>query len=201
MLPNPVSYVIHDNGTHPSIPPGKAYAYVFAGNGLFKAARNRHVDARIKIASCRVAGLHPIADYIRLQHKIPGHILDYILEDARATSWGSPCEAMYHIVVENGVVRLLRPGQIATAAHLAYKGGDNPNIVVEIHSHQEMDPFFSTTDNRDEQGFRFYGVIGRIFSRPEIRLRLGMYGDFTKVSVNLLFTNPGPFQEAASERA
>ncbi len=35
-----------------------------------------------------------------------------------------------------------------------------------------MRAFWSNTDNRDEQGFRIYGVIGRLDSdTPELRLR------------------------------
>ena len=37
--------------------------------------------------------------------------------------------------------------------------------------------FFSATDDRDEQGFRIYGVAGRLYTpRPELRLRVGVYG-------------------------
>jgi hypothetical protein len=56
-----------------------------------------------------------------------------------------------------------------------------------------MAAFFSPTDDRDEGGFRFYAVIGRLLTRPELRLRLGMYGDFWEVPVTALFTDPGPF--------
>jgi hypothetical protein len=57
-------------------------------------------------------------------------------------------------------------------------------------------------DNRDEQGARFYAVIGRIYSRPEIRLRLGVYGDFVDLPAAALFEGLGPFTDAGlSNRA
>ena len=196
MLPNPVAYLIHRNGSLPAIPAGKAFAYVLAGNGLFKRARNRHVDALIPLATSQVAGLQPLTPYVHpLAGHIPGQILHRILHDARRRSWNGPREAMYHVTVENNRVRVFRPPQQAGAANLAYTGGDDPNIVLDLHSHQEMDAFYSSTDNRDEQGFRFYAVIGRIFTRPEIILRLGMYGDFYRLPVTTLFTDLGAFQE------
>ena len=197
MLPDPVSYAIHDNGTWPRIPQGKVYTYVFAGNGVFKMAANHYVEACIRLARCRVAGLPTLGEYVKLRKgRLPGHLLAHILRDARRLSWNMPREAMYHLVVEGSLCRLRRLTQVATAAHLSYSGGGEADIVAEIHSHQEMSSFFSVTDNKDEQGFRFYGVIGKIFTRPELRLRLGVYGDFCDVPATTLFTTAGPFLEA-----
>ena len=35
-------------------------------------------------------------------------------------------------------------------------------VVAEFHSHGSSRAFFSATDDRDEQGFRIYGVAGRL---------------------------------------
>ena len=48
--------------------------------------------------------------------------------------------------------------------------------------------------NSGQQGFRFYAVAGRIFTRPELALRLGVYGDRWPVPVTTLFTDAGPFR-------
>lgn len=47
-------------------------------------------------------------------------------------------------------------------------------LVADIHSHNDMNAFFSGTDNRDEKEARIYGVMGR-FNRPwpEISFRAG----------------------------
>lgn len=202
MLPNPVSYAIHDNGTWTEIPPGKAFTYVLAGNGVFKMAANRHVEACVRVARCRVAGLSQATEYVKLRKgQLPGDLLHHILQDARRLSWNMPKEAMYHLVIDGDLCRLRRPTQVATSAHLSYAGGGDVTIIAEIHSHQEMGSFFSGTDDKDEQGFRFYGVIGKIFTRPEICLRLGVYGDFCTVPIAALFTGTGPFQEAKNARA
>ena len=196
MLPEPVSYLVHRNGLRPVVPEGKSYAYVLAGNGLFKLAANRYLEALIPLARRRIAGLPPLEPYVRPRAgRIAGHLLWRILEDARRQSWDKPCEAMYHLVVDGGVIRALRPGQRATGGSLAYAGGGATEIVADVHSHHEMGAFFSGTDDRDEQGFRFYGVMGKIFTAPELALRVGMYGDFHRVPVTTLFTDAGPFRE------
>jgi len=73
------------------------------------------------------------------------------------------------------------------------RGGDSPDIILDLHSHCEMGAFFSATDNRDEQGFRLYAVLGRIFTRPEMALRVGVYGDFWTVPVGMVFGGIIPF--------
>jgi PRTRC genetic system protein A len=92
--------------------------------------------------------------------------------------------------------RVSIPKQQASAGRVAYRGGCEPTVVLDLHSHHEMNAYFSSTDNADEQGCRFYAVIGKIYSRPELRLRLGMYGDFVELDPCLLFDGSGPFEEA-----
>ena len=71
------------------------------------------------------------------------------------------------------------------------------NVMVDLHSHGNMGAFWSGTDNADEQGFRVYGVIGRLDERPEIRLRLGVYGYWFPIPVSLLFDGSTGFLDVA----
>ena len=52
------------------------------------------------------------------------------------------------------------PPQAGTATSLAYV--PPAGVVAEFHSHGGSRAFFSATDDRDEQGFRIYGVAGRL---------------------------------------
>lgn len=175
------------------------YDYVTAGNGLFKRARNRHLEATIPLARARVAGLPELYPYVKLTgHKLPDSLLDVALQDARRLARRKPIEAMYHLYVQDGQVKLARPRQSGTAADLKYAGGGDPHIICDLHSHCEMNAGFSITDDRDETGFRFYATMGRIFTRPELVVRLGIYGDFYSVPVVTLFTGTGPFVEGAN---
>ncbi|MBI4284525.1 MAG: Mov34/MPN/PAD-1 family protein, partial [Chloroflexi bacterium] len=63
-----------------------------------------------------------------------------------------------------------------------------PNTVVDIHSHAGMSAFFSSTDNRDEQGLRLYMVVGRLDTlAPEREMRVGVYGYFSPVDLGDIF--------------
>jgi PRTRC genetic system protein A len=195
-IPCPVDYTIYDGGSV-TIQDGKSYAYVLAGNGLFKAVQTAHFDACMCLAPARVAGLPRLEHRFDLHFgRLPGRLLSAILQDARSQSWDRATEAMYHIRIDDGCARAVRPRQNGSGARLSYDGGDSLTIVCDLHSHHEMGAFFSPTDNRDEQGVRFYAVIGRIFTRPEIQVRLGIHGDFWSVPVSSLFDSPGPFQQA-----
>lgn len=196
----PVAYMVHVNGVAPALPSGKAFGYVLAGNGVFKVAVSRLIEARVQLARVRVAGLPTLDPVVRAIFRVPGDVLESVLVDARKRSWSGPREAMYHVVIDREMVRVVRPEQIGTAGHLEYQGGGGPDIVCDLHSHHQMGAYFSETDNRDEKGFRFYGVVGRIFDRPEMALRIGVYGDMMRVPITALFTSTGPFKEAGGRR-
>ena len=87
--------------------------------------------------------------------------------------------------------RLVVPPQAGTATRLAYQ--PPAGVVAEFHSHGSSRAFFSATDDRDEQGFRIYGVVGRLDApRPELRLRVGVYGHFAPLDWPQVFGGPDP---------
>mgnify|MGYP000858271742 CR=1 FL=1 len=49
---------------------------------------------------------------------------------------------------------------------------------------------FSGTDDADEVGFRLYAVIGRLPDKSEIRLRVGVYGQFWEVPASWVMELP-----------
>lgn len=206
-LPSPIQYHIY---TGQDIPTPWPYAYVLAGNGLFKLAARPHFYVSLRLVAARVAGLRCWPEEgVRLHvPKIPATWLDRVLADARCVSSvqvsGVRCqvEQMYHFHYFRAADKwpfgwqVSRPPQQASSDRVRYQGGDaDGTIVLDLHSHHDMGAFFSETDNRDEQGCRFYAVIGRIYSKPEIRLRLGVYGDFLDLPAAALFEGLGPFEE------
>jgi PRTRC genetic system protein A len=80
-------------------------------------------------------------------------------------------------------------------------GGSYEKAVIEVHSHHSMSAFFSSTDDKDEQGFRIYGVLGTIFDRPTLRLRIGVYGQFWEVPAEDFFELGEPGKEPAIQDA
>lgn len=200
-LPRPIKYhVAGDELGVPAVP----YDYVMDKLGVIKRVSNIHFLAHLRVADGHVAGLPLLSEGLSLRvPKIPARWLYRVLDHAAQASNGSavlrPIEQMYHFHFIDGQWRVSTPKQDASATRVSYRGGHQASVVLDLHSHHSMSAYFSSTDNADEQGCRFYAVIGRIYSRPEIRLRLGLYGDFIELPATELFDGLGPFVEALSE--
>lgn len=202
-LPNPIKYHIY---TGQDLPDPWPYDYLLTRQGVFKRTRQPGFGADILIASVSqsIAGLDSYSPEIDFRlPRIPGCWLAQVLDHAlRAASpaWGSvifqPVEQMYHFhyFTDRRGWRVAIPRQEASTGQVSYQGGADPHIILELHSHHGMNAYFSPVDNRDEQGCRFYGVIGHIFDRPELRLRLGIYGDFVEFEPLIVFEDLGPFR-------
>ena len=73
-------------------------------------------------------------------------------------------------------------------------------MVAEFHSHGSSRAFFSKTDDADEQGFRIYGVVGRLDDpESELSLRVGVYGHFAPADWPQVFDGPNPGLRLAGE--
>jgi len=176
-----------------------------AHDGVFKCVRMPHFQAQIIVAPGRVAGLGHLDEFLWwTRPKIPARRLEAILRHAQLTGlsasgmvWQS-VEAMYHLHwwAESQEWRVAVPRQASTTGQVMYHGGNEASVVLDLHSHHQMAADFSGIDDRDEQGCRLYAVIGRIYSRPEIRVRVGVYGDFMPVDALDIFEGLGPFVEA-----
>jgi hypothetical protein len=59
-----------------------------------------------------------------------------------------------------------------------------------------MEPFFSPTDNKDEQGFRIFAVIGKVNEEPLILVRVGVYGNYWNIPADMVFDLPEEIQDA-----
>jgi hypothetical protein len=68
--------------------------------------------------------------------------------------------------------------------------------LIDLHSHALLDPFFSPTDNKDEQGFRIFAVIGKVNEKPEIRVRVGVFGNYWNIPASMIFELPGEIWDA-----
>ena len=84
-------------------------------------------------------------------------------------------------------MRLLRPRQQATASRVQTSQPPPPTLLLELHTHGQLPAYWSATDDRDEQGACLYGVIGRLDGRPQVRLRVGVYGYWQELPVAALF--------------
>ena len=128
---------------------------------------------------------------------MPISLLKDVLADARQirTKTGQLSEVLYRFHYDGQRVRVDRPQQDTSETHVRTIGDGGADVILELHSHGNMNAFWSARDNADEKGFRFYGVMGNLDLKPQIRLRLGVYGYYYNINPNLLFsnTNQSPF--------
>lgn len=202
MFNNIATYYVHRQDPLPPTD-ALAYQYVLAATGVYLRAENRFFNLLLPLARCSIRGLTPLQPHFRLKvPRLPGRLLKAVLSDARRARHrnGGLKEALYHFRHDGARVRVLKPAQRATAASVVGIESDSADVILDLHSHGNMSAFWSEMDNGDEQGFRMYGVIGRLDARPEIRLRLGVYGYWFPLPLEVLFDSPGGFVDITGKR-
>ena len=186
--PRPVGYLVN----HPaglSGVQGVGYDYVFGSGGVYVQSESDHLTARVLVAPADVRGLAPVSEKLALTHgPIPAHVfelgLDWILA-APGT------ERFFAVRWDGDAYRLVVPPQEGTGSSLSYQPPHG--AIAEFHSHGSHRAFFSATDDRDEQGFRVYGVVGRLNTiAPELALRVGVYGHYAPLHWSQVFDGPPP---------
>ena len=176
---------------------GIGYDYVLGAGGVYVQSASAHLTARVLIAPCVVRGLAPVSEKVTLLHgRIPAWLFEAGLrwfQDAPDT------ERFFAVRWDGHAYRPVVPPQAGSRASLIYQPPSG--VVAEFHSHGSLAAFFSATDDRDEQGFRIYGVAGRLHTPlPELRLRVGVYGHFAPVEWSQVFDGPHPdFRLVAEE--
>lgn len=163
---------------------GQFYDYILAGNGLFIRAQNNLMSATIPIAPAAVRGLAPLEQEVRLPG---GKIESYLYHSVVRSLIGEMVEYFFAITWSaEWRYRLLIPPQTPSLGSVEYM--TLPNTVVSIHSHGAMRAFFSSTDNRDEQGLAVYMVVGRLDHLiPDVLLRIGVYGYYADLHLREVF--------------
>ena len=168
---------------------GVGYDYVLGSGGLYVQSESAHLTARVLVAPAEVRGLAHVAEKLAFSHgPIPAHVFELGL----AWMLADPdTERFFAVRWDGGAYRLVVPPQEGTSASLTYQPA--AGVIAEFHSHGRHSAFFSATDDRDEQGFRVYGVVGRLDTRePELTLRVGIYGHFAPLHWSQVFDGPHP---------
>ena len=186
--PAPVGYLVNHKGG-PTGAHGIGFDYVLGSGGLYVQSESAHLTARALVAPCEVRGLAPVAEKVELAHgRIPARLF------ALGLGWfrdDPDTERFFAVRWDGRSYRLVVPPQLGTATSLAY--APPAGVVAEFHSHGTSRSFFSKTDDGDELGFRIYGVAGRLDTdRPELSLRVGVYGHFAPVECSQVFDGPNP---------
>lgn len=189
-----------------SLPPpphtSTLYEYLFAGNGVFIRAFREGLSATIPVNlyPSPLRFLPSLSPQVTLDSQpIPKSILLALWrQSCLAQSSQGLMEILFHLHYKAPYWHLVTPKQSQSPSHCQPLQAYLQSAVAEIHSHGTESAYFSATDNLEENGFRLYGVIGRLNSpRPEILLRIGIYHHFLILPASSLFTLPNFFVDVA----
>lgn len=166
------------------------YAYILAGNGVFVRAVRPGLEALIPVLCDHIAGLPALIPRVHVTRPVPANLL------LAALNWSKealPNEALFWFNLgEKWSVHM--PAQRRGRGRVApLDPGDKKgtSALIDLHSHARMPPFFSPADDRDEQGFRIYAVLGNLQNTPSIRVRVGVYAHFYDLPASSVFELPG----------
>jgi PRTRC genetic system protein A len=168
---------------------GFLYDYIFASNGTFVHAKNDIFDVIMPLSIIReqekmVRGLMTIHPSIKLPKLVPAEVLRYLVHISRRKI---PNEILFYIRWVNGEWEMDIPPQ-KTGHAIVQPLEDGEYVPIEVHSHNTMPAFFSKTDNRDENGLRIYGVLGRMDRDVvDFKLRISIYGHYSVLPYQLVF--------------
>lgn len=201
-----VHYLFADDTELPPIS-APLYEYVFAGNGVFKRAVREEMSAMIPVSECVIRGLAPVEPKLSIQFdRVPESIIQQILDTAREAA-RQELEILFHLSLVDGRWRLEVPPQIQRYASVEPMekgvGSSYERAIIEIHSHHRMPAEFSPDDDRDETGFRIYGVIGNLNPRsarwPKINFRVGVYGNWWPLPADRIVEMPADLIDCNEE--
>jgi PRTRC genetic system protein A len=161
----------------------------------------------VPVAIAHVHGLEQVEPYARFASRVPRVPCQFLWAIAKSARRHLPNEAMYQFsfdgsVDETGELtdegwRCVNTTRATNPASLEFD--DHAGAVIDLHSHGTLSAFFSETDDEDEQGLRFYAVIGQVDRDcPQIAVRVGVYGHTWNVPQTTVF-NGGPFVQVDPE--
>jgi hypothetical protein len=143
----------------------------------------------------------PVEPFVQLEHpRVPAELVDEMLEAALGAKDDDlkPVEALFHLTWDASGSRLQMPPQERSIMSVKPIGHapSYETAAVEVHSHHGMAARFSSTDDADEVGFRIFGVLGEIFTRPTLRVRVGLYGHYWEIPATWVFQLPHRISDA-----
>lgn len=182
--------IVQDDGTLPPIQEC-LYVYIMAGNGVFLYAKREDLEVLIPISRATIAGLPPLAPFLNIP-RVPAILMREILHESKEIL---PNEILFWFNFDRDRQdwNVVAPRQICRPSSVFPVDKSDPHgtkALIDVHSHALIEPFFSRTDNKDEQGFRIYAVIGRVKGRPGICVRVGVYGNYWNIPASLIFELP-----------
>jgi len=173
----------------------KPVTLVVRGDGIWEVRNNAIGVFCVKKSDAKLPGFpkeenHPF--FTMKYGKIPYKLLEEILYFFKAICDDSKDEVYMQIFYdrEKGEYFNYCPKQVVSGASVDYERDteleEKHILVLEIHSHNTMNAYFSGIDDNDEKGDRFFGVVGELNKAvPAIKLSYvcgGKRQDLPKIS-------------------
>ena len=128
---------------------GLYYDYILAENGVWIEAEGKLLAARVPVVHGQIRGLEPLEPKLVLRHGlIPQRLFDLAIN----VTMRDVTKEQYIGVSWDDGYHLYTPEQEGTGGGVNYEVGSE--VVLDLHSHGTMRAWFSTTDNKDEQGLK-----------------------------------------------
>lgn len=181
----------------------KAITYVPSSDGNVYEIR-RNAIGIFKAKANKISGLTKVrAGFTPALPLIPFEMLSKVIAFFRYfADRENVCEALVNVYWddENSEYVIKVPQQKVGAVTVDTVLPDDDGLihVMDIHSHNFMKAYFSSTDNEDEKATRLYTVIGRLDKMlPDISTRISVGGKFEKIHPSEIFEYP--FDDFPSE--
>ncbi len=171
-------------------PPSHSYEFILAGNGVFIRAAKSGLLVQFPLAYCPIRGLSAMKPYFNMEApRVPCPLVEELVSAAMAQT----AEILFYLNWEQDHWQLAIPSQaqdLACVTPNEIAGEQYRHALIECHSHGSMKAFFSQQDDRDEQGFRLYAVLGNLREQPTLKTRVGVFGYFWDVPSTAVFELP-----------
>ena len=167
-------------------------------DGVFKMVTTAVGQTVVQVAAFEDKGLPPRpagwqVGFHLLVPKIPADLLFSVMSFFRAVEQRDQSEAFVSVWLEDGIYRVEVPEQEVSGAkvdHLQDASVITGQQIMQIHSHVNMEAFWSGTDDGDEQqqGNLLYGVVGKIsWDIPKSKWRTRAGNQFVDLDMGGLF--------------
>jgi len=190
-------YILAQTESLPPIDPASLYEFVVAGNGVFVRARRKELEAMIPVSRCEIRGLQVVHPYVRMEAgKVPLVCTQAIVNEFLMDL---PLESLIWLKLNEGRWKVVKPRQVSDKVSVQPVDPFDPDgadAFLDVHSHNTMEPYFSTDDDRDETGFRIFAVFGLLDSRPCVAARIGIYGYYWHLDAESVFVLPDGVRDA-----
>lgn len=202
-----VSYVIAQALPLPPIQ-AAMYEYILAANGLFIHGQREGLQAMLPVAACTVRGLVEVQPFVHLEYpRVTREIVECMLDQAREAkdAQDQPVEIVFHLSWSGANWQLEVPAQEQHTVRVQPLGpamdSSYARALIEMHSHANYAPEPSRLDDEDETGFRIFSILGTIFTRPSMRVRVGIYGYRWEIPTTWIFDLPEEITDCVGTNA